>query len=194
MPEYSSLSTLSARKFGELFLEYKPGFIKTACRYVRDWEVAADLVSDSFIAFWETRATLPDDVNIPAYILTIVKNKCLNHLRAQSQHSQTEQKIQQLQQRVLQADIESLIACDPNKLFQKEIFGILQHTLEKMPAKTREIYEMSRVNGMNYNDIADKMGITFSHVHFEIRRSLQILRKEFKDYLITIAIIVFAYL
>ena len=64
-----------------MYSDYNPRFTEVAYRYVRDRGIAEDLVSDSFMAFWEERDRLPEDVNAPAYVLTIVKNKCLNHLK-----------------------------------------------------------------------------------------------------------------
>ena len=61
---------ISSTEFGKLFFEFKPRFIALAYRYVRDRETAEDLVSDSFMTFWEMHETLPADINVPAYILT----------------------------------------------------------------------------------------------------------------------------
>ena len=50
--------SISSTEFGKLFFEFKPRFIALAYRYVRDRETAEDLVSDSFITFWEMHETL----------------------------------------------------------------------------------------------------------------------------------------
>ena len=86
--------SISSTEFGKLFFEFKPRFIALAYRYVRDRETAEDLVSDSFMTFWEMHETLPADINVPAYILTSVKNRCLNHLNAQIRHRKAEHSIQ----------------------------------------------------------------------------------------------------
>ena len=78
--------SISSTEFGKLFFEFKPRFIALAYRYVRDRETAEDLVSDSFMTFWEMHENLPADTNVPAYILTSVKNRCLNYLNAQIRH------------------------------------------------------------------------------------------------------------
>ena len=74
--------SISSTEFGKLFFEFKPRFIALAYRYVRDRETAEDLVSDSFMTFWEMHETLPADINVPAYILTSVKNRCRRGSRA----------------------------------------------------------------------------------------------------------------
>ena len=190
MPQSPTSLVLSSRQFEEIFLEYRPVFIRRAYRYVRDHEIAEDLVSDSFMTFWEGRGMLPGDVNVPAYIFTIVRNRCLNYLRDKAVHLQAAHNIHSSQRRLVEADIASLTACNPDRLFREEIFSILQRALAKMPEKTRTVFLKSRFSGMSYNDIAEELGIPSSGVHFEINRGLNILRTELKDYLPALLLII----
>ena len=78
--------SISSTEFGKLFFEFKPRFIALAYRYVRDRETAEDLVSDSFMTFWEMHETLPADINVPAYILSHVNfeiRRALNLMRSE---------------------------------------------------------------------------------------------------------------
>ena len=174
---------ISSTEFGKLFFEFKPRFIALAYRYVRDRETAEDLVSDSFMTFWEMHETLPADINVPAYILTSVKNRCLNHLNAQIRHRKAEQDMHSTLTRRLQADSERTSACDPDLLFSEEIRAILKQAVRKMPKMTRSVFLLSRIRNMTYSEIAAELGISVSHVNFEIRRALNLMRSELKDYL-----------
>ena len=180
---------ISSTEFGKLFFEFKPRFIALAYRYVRDRETAEDLVSDSFMTFWEMHETLPADINVPAYILTSVKNRCLNHLNAQIRHRRAEQDMHSTLTRRLQADVRSLSACDPDLLFSEEIRAILKQAVRKMPKMTRSVFLLSRIRNMTYSEIAAELGISVSHVNFEIRRALNLMRSELKDYLPAVLII-----
>lgn len=110
MHQKPTKTCITSAEFGRLYSDYNPRFTEVAYRYVRDRGIAEDLVSDSFMAFWEERDRLPEDVNAPAYVLTIVKNKCLNHLKARLLHLQIEKKLHSTQQRLIQSDIQSLAA------------------------------------------------------------------------------------
>lgn len=173
----------TSAEFGKLFSEYKPRFVAVACRYVRNAAVAEDLVSDSFMAFWEIRESLPADINIPAYILTSVKNRCLNHLNAQLRHRQAEQDLHSTRQRLLMADVRSLSACAPDRIFSQEIRLLADGAIARMGETTRRVFLLSRQEGRTYKEIADELGITLSRVNFEIRRALDLLREALKDYL-----------
>lgn len=93
MHQKPTKTCITSAEFGRLYSDYNPRFTEVTYRYVRDRGIAEDLVSDSFMAFWEERDRLPEDVNAPAYVLTIVKNKCLNHLKVRLLHLQIEKKL-----------------------------------------------------------------------------------------------------
>ena len=128
---------LSAAEFGRLFMTYRARFEVIARRYVRSDAVAEDIVSDSFMAFWESSARISPPLageGCPAYILTIVRNRCLDWLRAQSLHSKHERQFYELRRRVIAADIRSLEAIDPRELFSDEVETIVRRSLEELPA------------------------------------------------------------
>lgn len=170
-------------EFGRIYAEYHPRFMAVACRYVRSAEVAEDIVADSFASFWEIRHNLPSELNIPAYILTSVKNRCLNHLQAQLRHRAAEQELHSTGRRLLQADIRSLTACDPDRIFSQEIRVLMNGAIARMGTTTRSVFLLSRDEGKTYKEIAAQLDITVSHVNFEIRRALDLLRHDLRDYL-----------
>lgn len=170
--------------FEELYLQYHSKFVIIARRYVRDAMVAEDLVTDSFISFWDNRESSPPrEINIPAYLLTIVKNKCLNYLTTQQRHMRIERQIHSTQSRLVDANIYSLKMCDPNQLFAKEVALIVRERLESMPELTRLIFEASRFGDMTYAEISQEHRVSIRRVTSEIQNALQLLRDALKDYL-----------
>lgn len=174
---------LTTVDFGHLFAIYRAKFKVIAFRYVRNDTVAEDLVSDSFMAFWENRDKIPPDTNFPAYILVIVRNRCLDYLRAQSLHQKIEHEVYQLKQQLIAADIRSLEAFDSNEIFSEEIASIVRQSLEQLPELTRNVFLARRFNEMTYKEIADKYGVTTRRVEFELEKALKLLRVSLKDYL-----------
>ena len=69
--------------FNQLYKEFQRRFVRFANTYVRDLTTAEDITIEAMMYYWENRQSLSEDSNIPAYILTIIKNKCLNYLRHQ---------------------------------------------------------------------------------------------------------------
>lgn len=174
---------MTTAEFGRLFATWRARFEACACRYVRSAAVAEDLVSDSFMSFWENRGRIPADANLQAYILIIVRNKCLDWLRAQSLHAKIEQEVYELRRRVLAADIRSLQAFNPEEIFSAEVVAIVRQSLDRLPELTREVFVARRFEELSYKEIAEKYGITVRRVEFELEKAVKQLRVALKDYL-----------
>lgn len=174
---------MTSTKFGQIFQEYKPQFVMVARSYVRDMEVAEDLVMDSFISYWENRHKIDITQSIPSYILVSIKNRCLNWLRDQSTHLKTQEEIHSSQLRIISSRIASIETNNPNSLFLEEISNIIKEELDKMPDQTRNVFLANRFDNLTYKEIGDKFGLSFNQVSFEIRKATQVLRVSLKDYL-----------
>lgn len=174
---------MTSMEFGRLFACYRPRFELLANRYVRNRTVAEDIVSESFMTLWENREKLPADCNLPAYVLTVVRNRCLDWLRAQSRHAQIEQQVYELRREVIAADIRSQEAFDPSEIFSGEVERIIRETLEGMSPLTRQVFEARRFEDKSYKEIAQMHGITVRRVEFELTKAVKEFRIVLKDYL-----------
>ena len=171
------------KSFEDLYTQYRQRFVVIARRYVRNSMVAEDIVAESFISFYNKCATLPADTNIPSYILTIVRNNCLNYLHAQQLHLRIDQQVASDQARMVNANIRSLQSCNPDKLFANEIHSIVVEAIQKMPDLTRIVFVKSREEGKTYEQIALECGISVRRVTSEMQKALAALRQALKDYM-----------
>jgi RNA polymerase sigma-70 factor (ECF subfamily) len=169
--------------FNQLYSDYRERFICFAHSYTKDLAVAEDITSDAFVQFWENRASIPSDENLPAYILTVVKNKCLNYLRHLKIAETAAENIKAHNDWALQTRISTLEACEPAELFGKEVREIIRRTLDAMPEQTRRIFIMSRYRNKTYLEIAGQTGLTVKGVEFHISKALKLLKISLKDYL-----------
>lgn len=173
---------MNLKKFNQLFSEYQGRFIRFAQTYVHDVAVAEDFVTEALMYYWERQDSLPDDTNVPAYILVIIKHKCLNHLQHLQVREEVSERMKSYAEWELQTRITTLQACDPNELFTAEAQAIVDRTLATMPKQTREIFIMSRYQNKSYNEIAALTGMTAKGVQFHINKVLKVLRLNLKDY------------
>ena len=144
--------------------------------------VAEDVVVESFMYYWENRETIPNHSNIPAYILTVVKNKCLNHLRREKTREEMQRHLQDQDAWELQLRIATLEACDPEALFSKELQEIIQKTLNTLSPQSREIFIRSRYENQTNKEIAEALGLSVKSVEYHITKTLKLFRKVLVDY------------
>lgn len=170
------------QSFTQFFNDYRGRLTHFAYSYVGDKMVAEDIVLESLMSCWESRSTIYSNSNISAYALTIVKNRCLNHLNRQRIRQTAEEYIQQTEEWELDLHINSLEAFDPSQIFSKEILKIVKDTLEQLPEQTRLIFIKSRYENLSHKQIAEEMGLSTKSIEFHITKALKALRITLKDY------------
>lgn len=174
------------RLFISLFEQYKEPFTLFANSYIHDMDTAQDLFAEAMMQYWEKREELPTDTNLPAYILTSIKNKALNHLRHLQVKTEAEEHLFNHNVRELNFRISSLESCSPSDLFAAEIENIIHKTMEELPEQTRLIFFKSRYENMTNHKIAEEMDISVKTVESHITKALKIFRLKLKAYLPTL--------
>lgn len=176
-------NNISAQEFGQLFMRYRDNFIAVARSYVRDEVVAEDIVAESFTNFWDNRSRI-DIRTIPeAYILHMVKNRCLSYLRDRANRMRILQQMHNDSYKAIMAEIGVLGKDETGLIFQSDIAAIFQRLLATVPESTRDIFLASRFDNLTYNEIAEKYGVSPRKVKREIQHVLGIMRISLKDYL-----------
>jgi RNA polymerase sigma-70 factor (ECF subfamily) len=177
------------KSFSQLFVDYQSRFVRFANSYVRDMATAEDITSDAIVYYWENRERLSGDTNVPAYILTTIKNKCLNQLQHIRVKEKANAQIQTNAQWELDMRIASLAALEPTELYTQEIRDLVNTALMKLPEKTRQIFCKSRFDHLSNKEIAKKLDISIKSVEAHITSAMKLLRSELGDYFLILLIL-----
>jgi RNA polymerase sigma-70 factor, ECF subfamily len=170
--------------FNYFYRTYYTRMFKFANSYCRNDFVAGNIVQDTFMGLWENRENIESEINLPAYLLTIVKNKALNDLHRLTIGTKVKEKVQSQAVRELELRCALLTACNPEQMFHSEIEKIVHDTLDSLPNQCRKVIVMSRFDGFSNKEIALKLDISVKAVEFHVTKALKSLRKNLKDYLI----------
>jgi len=184
---------LNSKNFNNFYLNNYSKFVRFAYSYTKDMPVSEDFATESFISCWINRDTLGDNLNIKSYILTSIKNKCLNHLRNIQIQENVLKRMSEYSIWERDMRINSLEACDPDEIYSEELQALLNKALSMMPKKTLAVFIASRYQDKTYNEIAEEMDISVKGVGFHMTKALKILRNYLKDYLIAIITFLFAF-
>lgn len=177
------MKTLDFQSFNAFFNDYGKRFVRFACSYVRDEAAAEDLVMESMMVYWTKKDTLSSATNPPSFVLTVLKNKCIDYLRHQAVMQNASSEISSLNVWETDMRIKTLEAFDPDVIFTDEINRIVKETLDHLPEQTRRIFLMSRYQNMKYRDIASDCNMTEKGVEFHISKAISALKIALKDYL-----------
>lgn len=171
------------RVYGDLYRSYFPRFRSFANSYVRDEFTAENIVQDAFTTLWENKENLAEDSNVLSYLLTIIKNKSLNHLSHLQTRYIVEEKMISQQAREIELRCLTLRATDPESIFSSEIQSLIRQTLAKLPEQTRQVIEMSRFDQLSNKEIALRLNISVKGVEYHVTKALKSLRIGLKDYM-----------
>lgn len=173
---------LQIEQFNDIYVKYYRKAYRFSLMYVRNDQVAEDIATESLIKLWETMKK--ETVEKPlVLLLTILKHKSQDYLRAQISHKERLEAMAEWRQRELSIRISTLEGCNPEDIFSTEIQTILNHTLEELPEQTRNVFRMSRFEQKSGKEIAQTLGITVKGVDYHIAKALKALRISLKDYL-----------
>lgn len=172
--------------FEHLYEEYFNKAKFYANQYLRDVELAKDVAQDSFITLWEKRNEIKPELSIQAFILTIVKNKCLNILRKRITERQYSSKVMMQEE---MANLSALTDNTADEYLLVEITEMVEATLQEMPEKMSAVYRMNREKDLTYDEIAQHLDVSVKTVEYRMSKALYFFRLKFKDYLPTFLLI-----
>lgn len=154
--------------FRSVFLSYFPKVKYFIAHLLKEETAAEDMSQDIFIKIWENRVNLKEIQSFDAYIYRMAKNAVINEFKKKNLEEKYYNYSYPLQESSISAEEE---------LFAKEIQLLTDLTVSKMPEQRRKIYEMSRMEGIKNEDIANKLGITKKTVENHINLALKEIRK-----------------
>lgn len=173
-------SLLDPVLFEKYFKEKYRLFCLQAFKYVQNSIVAEEIVQDLFVKLWEKRDELVVQGSITAYINTALKNTCLNYLKHEKIVVTYQQNYKE------QNDFDSQLDNDEHSF---ELEGHILEAIEQLPPKRKEIFLLSRVDGLKYQEIANTLGLSVKTVEAQMGSALKQLRILLKDYISLIILI-----
>lgn len=135
-----------------------------------DSAMAEDATAEAFIALWKGQYSFDTTGHFIAFLRTVAHNKCIDGLRA-AQRSET-----------VGRELQYLDAAGQEQLFYREVFlqaGILsriREEVDRLPARTGEVFRLAYYEQLKNAEIAHRLGITDSSVRRRKTEALHQLR------------------
>jgi len=148
-----------------------------ALGFIGDRDEAEELVQETFVKFWEKRDEISIETSIKSYIYSAVRNACLNylkHIKVRQAHVAEEKHFGEPTEEILQTEVSENI----------------ELAIKKLPAKCREVFELSRFKGMKYQEIAEYLNISVKTVENQMGKALKVLRVELAEFLTILFILI----
>jgi len=145
--------------------------------------IAEELVQRTFIKVWETREYINPDKSFISYLCTIAKNMLVNEYE-----HQTVQYIYHEYVKLNTADVDSSTEKEVDKNLLEEYIDKLA---DNLPPKRREIFILSRKEGLSNKKIAERLHITESTIETQLSKALAFMKSQMQKHYKLILIILF---
>lgn len=171
------IRTGDSRAYEYLYRRYAPRLLSYASTFVGSDDVAGDIIQDCFVNIWMRRAHLRD-VSLSGLLFTMVRNRCLNHLKHSS---------------LIPFDRLDTVSRGWESLYVLDLYGDADHAmlvddlrhdidtaLAGLPERTRQIFQLSRIEGLETREIAARLAISMTSVENHINKALARLSERFQ--------------
>ncbi len=161
--------------FRLLFEKYQPIVFRQVMYMIRDVDAAHDIVQESFVRLWDHRARLNARLPILAYLLRISSNLVRDHARHKEVRRRHEDHV---------PPVSLSAGDDPESALQLRMLEEMLSDVVRthLPEKCRQVFLLSRVEGMSNNEISAHLGIAVKTVENQITRALRTLRRHLQDF------------
>jgi len=167
--------------FTIIFTMYYPDLVRFSYSFTRNSDAAEEIVQEVFLKLWENRNSLLIHSSLKSFLLKTVQNRSIDSVR----HVNITHKYASI---VLEHPILSENDTE-NYILHSELEANFNQAMLKIPGQFAEAFRMSRIEILNYQEIAQKLSVSVRTVEMRISKALSLLREELKDFLVLVFMI-----
>ena len=174
----------NAEAFDSLFEVYSSKLFGFAFKYFRNETDAEELVQDVFVKVWENRQTLKSEHSFKSYLFTIALNQIRKYFNKKAASLRYLESLQSDTFSSEQANTDNFEAA-----LQK-----LNLIIDQMPARRREIFIKSKLEGKSSKEVATELNISPGTVDNQVSEALKFIRNQMNSGNVDLVLFVFLFL
>ena len=157
--------------FDLLVRKYQHRVAAVISRYVRDWSEVQDVAQDTFIRAYRAIGSFRGDAQFSTWLHRIAVNTAKNHLAAHGRRPPGEdidiEDAEQFESGLRLRDNDT----PERELMRQQLEHAVVSAVDDLPPDLREAIQLREVEGMSYEDIAERMGCPIGTVRSRIFRA-----------------------
>lgn len=167
------LSKDNDSSFEELFNYYYPRLFNFSKSFLKIEDGIDDILQEVFVKIWRNRKNIKSPDTFNSYIFTVTRNLLLNELRSRLNKQNIKEEISKLS-----------VAPEYSMLEQIEYRDLkekVDNIVNELPERQKEIFVLSRTEGLSHKEIAEKLEISTKTVEYHIALSVKLLKGRIED-------------
>ena len=149
--------------FKVFFYEHKDAIYKYAYLHIKEPDLAEDIVQETFTRFWNKIADIDISQNTKSYLFTIARNLVFDELRKRLLFESYSSYYQKTNERYSNNNEDQLYFNELEKLYQEAI--------SLLPEKRRQIFQLSKLENLSNEEIAEMLDISVNTVRDQLVKS-----------------------
>lgn len=157
-----------------MYLVFFDRLYKFAFSILHSSEFAEEAVNDVFLNIWQKRSSLKNIESLKNYLFISTKNTSFNYLSKFRKERNTT-----LDDVLVRFEIDELTP--ETALFTNEVRIEIEQAINQLPPKTKLVFQMAKVEGLKYKEIAEILGISVNTIDNHIATAIKKLSIVLKD-------------
>lgn len=147
---------------------YRAKVYRFIAQFVKDHTLAEDLTQDIMLKLWCRYDKLSALEDMDNYILKMAKNHIIDHFKKLAR--------EKVYQEEIWYSIQKSANAAESKLTEAEMNAHLDAVIKSLPLRQREVYTLSKREGLSLREIASALGITIRTARNHLDRALKVIR------------------
>ena len=167
--------------YQNLYDAYARKVLNFIYRMVNSAEEAEDLTQETFVAVFTKLRSLKDDEKFEPWLFRIARNFVYQKYRIRTPVTVSVEALDEDGQPVAQVPDTRK---NPDESFQaQELEDVVERAVNELPEKYREVFVLSAIQHLSYQEIAEIVGRSLPSVKTDIHRARLAVRGKVKGYL-----------
>ena len=169
--------------FDALVRKHQHWVVSLVGRYIADWSECQDVAQEAFIRAYRAINSFRGDAQFSTWLHRIAVNSAKNHLAAHNRRPPTDDieigDAEQYDSGTRLRDTDT----PERQLMRQELENAVMRAVAALPEELRQAISMREVEGLSYEDIAQKMGCPIGTVRSRIFRAREAIDTEMRPLL-----------
>ena len=164
--------------FDSIYAMYSKRLYGFVLRYIKQKEDAESIIQEVFLKIWETKNQIDIYSSFDSFIFTVAYNTTISLIRKRINEQKYYDRLK-LQQQI--TDTDQII----EEIHYREINAQIKSLIEQLTPRQNEVFRLSREEGLTHEEIAKKLGISVNTVKNHLVSALAFLKSNIdKDLII----------
>ncbi len=155
--------------FDIIYKKYSRRLYGFVFRYVKQEVDTEEIVQEVFVKIWQNRDKINVYSSFESFLFTIAHNETINLLKKRATEQKYVEHVKSLQQIEESYEI-------ANEIHYKELEQKFHGLLDELSPRQKEIFKLSREDGLSHKEIAERLGISSNTVKNHLVTALSFLK------------------